>query len=104
MTRARVITAYGRLPGTTQEIGGPVRHGESPTSAVVRHFGAAGLAVAVAGVRDVRAVITPDAHEDRVDFDVVPASGAPAPDAPDARPTAVEDGMPKGQRFAAYGF
>ncbi|WP_433080704.1 NUDIX hydrolase [Dactylosporangium sp. CA-052675] len=101
MTRTRVITVYGRLPGGTEEIGGPIRHGENPASAVVRLFReSAGLPVAVSGVRDVLALTTPDLHEDRVLFDVVPAD---APGRVDAEP-ASESELPKGQRFAAYGF
>jgi ADP-ribose pyrophosphatase YjhB (NUDIX family) len=113
MTRTRVITAYGRLAGGTEEIGGPIRHGENPASAVVRLFAEqAGLAVAVSAVRDVRALITPDVHEDRVDFDVFAVSDSPLVSPP--RPVGDGglpkgqglpngQGLPKGQRFAAYG-
>ena len=101
MKRARVITAYSRLPGSAEEVGGQIRHGENPASAVVRHFAEqAGLSVAVSGVRDVLALVTPASHEDRVIYDVVRAPGPPGefPVAPD------DSTMPKGQRFAAYGF
>jgi len=101
MTRARSITAYGLLPGTTEEIGGPVRHNENPASAVVRLFAEqAGLAVAVSGVRQVRALIGPDLHEDRVTFDVVTVPGPPRTGFPE--PDGGND-LPKGRRFAAYG-
>jgi 8-oxo-dGTP diphosphatase len=101
MTRARVITAYGRLPGEAEEVGGPIRHNENPASAVVRLFAEqAGLVVAVSAVREVRALIDPDLHEDRVTFDVVPVPGAPLGDFPEA---ADDNPLPKGRRFAAYG-
>jgi ADP-ribose pyrophosphatase YjhB (NUDIX family) len=101
MTQTRVITVYGRLPGAAEEFGGPIRHGENPASAVVRLFReGAGLPVAVSRVREVLALTTPELHEDRVLFDVVPAR---SPARPDAEPTAESD-LPKGQRFAAYGF
>ncbi|WP_432831803.1 NUDIX hydrolase [Dactylosporangium sp. CA-092794] len=101
MTRARVITVYGRLPGATDEIGGPIRHGENPASAVVRLFReVAGLPVVVSGVHDVQALITPDRHEDRVLFDVVLSESAAAVTTADG---AAEADLPKGQRFAAYG-
>ncbi|GAA2595736.1 hypothetical protein GCM10010399_27910 [Dactylosporangium fulvum] len=97
-----MITAYGRLAGSTSEFGGPIRHGENPASAVVRLFAELqGRSVAVSAVRDVRAIVTSASHEDRIVFDVVPAPGVP-----EIVPEPVEgDGaMPKGQRFAAYGF
>ncbi|GAA2364104.1 NUDIX hydrolase [Dactylosporangium salmoneum] len=103
MTQTRVITVYGRLPGADEEIGGPIRHGENPASAVVRLFREeAGLPVVVSGVLHVGALVTPSLHEDRVTFALVPAS----PDAAAAAPAdeAVESELPKGQRFAAYGF
>jgi 8-oxo-dGTP diphosphatase len=77
MTQTRVITVYGRLPDAADEVGGRLRHGENPASAVVRLFREeAGLPVAVSAVREVRALITPDLHEDRVIFDVVRADAA----------------------------
>ncbi|MER7001814.1 NUDIX domain-containing protein [Dactylosporangium sp. NPDC000555] len=107
MTQTRLITVYGRLPGVDDEVGGPIRHGENPASAVVRLFrDEAGLPVVVSAVREVRALITPGVHEDRVTFDVVPAaregSAGSAP-AKAAEPGA-ESELPRGQRFAAYGF
>jgi 8-oxo-dGTP diphosphatase len=103
MTQTRVITVYGRLPGATDEIGGPIRHGENPASAVVRLFrDEAGLPVVVSSVREVRALIAPDRHEDRVVYDVLPAAAAHGGDI--ARESAAESELPKGQRFAAYGF
>lgn len=100
MTQSRVITVYGRLPGATEDVGGPIRHGENPASAVVRVFReSAGLPVAVSGVREVLALTTPDLHEDRVLFDVVPAE-RPGRDNPGQTS---ESDLPKGQRFAAYG-
>ncbi|WP_432980174.1 NUDIX hydrolase [Dactylosporangium sp. CA-233914] len=101
MTRTRVITVYGRLPGATDEIGGPIRHGEDPAAAVVRLFReSAGVSVAVSGVRDVLALISPDRHEDRVLFDVEPDSATVLGE----EESAAESELPKGQRFAAYGF
>lgn len=103
MTLQRMITVYGRLPGETAEIGGPIRHGESPASAVVRIFREeSGLPVVVSAVREVRALVTPELHEDRVTFDVVPA-GLPSALA-EAAEAAADPDMPRGQRFAAYGF
>ncbi|MFI5913406.1 NUDIX hydrolase [Dactylosporangium sp. NPDC051541] len=100
MTQTRVITVYGRLPDAAEEIGGPIRHGENPASAVVRLFRErSGTPVVVSGVHAVLALITDDLHEDRVVFDVVPASGESVADAfVEAR-----SDLPKGQRFAAYG-
>jgi 8-oxo-dGTP diphosphatase len=108
MTQTRVITVYGRLPGATDEIGGPIRHGENPASAVVRLFReGAGLPVTVSSVREVRALVDPDLHEDRVVYDVVPAAGKASPAAEPAAGVAAaaaeESPLPKGQRFAAYG-
>jgi ADP-ribose pyrophosphatase YjhB (NUDIX family) len=109
MKQSRVITVYGRLPGATDEIGGPIRHGENPLSAVVRLFrDQAGLPVVVSSVREVRALIAPDLHEDRVVYDVVPArAGATPPPQPVVEAAQEESGaaseLPKGQRFAAYG-
>jgi 8-oxo-dGTP diphosphatase len=101
MTQTRVITVYGRLPGATEDVGGPIRHGENPASAVVRLFReSAGLPVSVSRVREVLALTTPDLHEDRVLFDVVPAE----PVAAQVVEQAAESDLPKGQRFAAYGF
>jgi 8-oxo-dGTP diphosphatase len=103
MTQARVITVYGRLPGATADVGGPIRHGENPASAVVRILREeAGLSVAVSGVREVRALISAELHEDRVTFDVVPAAASAPTDG--AQVVRDEPGLPKGQRFAAYGF
>ena len=106
MTQTRVITVYGRLPGAADEIGGPIRHGENPASAVVRLFrDQAGLPVVVSSVREVRALIAPDLHEDRVVYDVVPAgarAAAPGPVTDEGAAGGSE--LPKGQRFAAYGF
>jgi 8-oxo-dGTP diphosphatase len=100
MTQTRVITVYGRLPGAVEEIGGPIRHGENPASAVVRLFReSSGQPVAVSRVRQVLALTTPERHEDRVVFDVVPAASAVA----ETEPSTASD-LPKGQRFAAYGF
>jgi ADP-ribose pyrophosphatase YjhB (NUDIX family) len=105
MTQTRVITVYGRLPGATDDIGGPIRHGENPTTAVVRVFReSAGLPVAVSGVRDVLALTTPDLHEDRVLFDVVPADAPGSSSAALPGEPAAQSDLPKGQRFAAYGF
>ncbi|GAA1508162.1 hypothetical protein GCM10009827_022970 [Dactylosporangium maewongense] len=102
MCAARVITVYGRRPGGTDDVGGPVRHGESPATAMVRHFvEQADLSVVVLSVLDVHAVITPDLHEDRVVFEVAPAPGAAVGDFTE-RPD--PNGLPTGQRFAAYGF
>ncbi|MGI5245563.1 NUDIX hydrolase [Dactylosporangium sp. CA-139066] len=106
MTQTRVITVYGRLPGATDDIGGPIRHGENPASAVVRLFrDQAGLPVVVSSVREVRALIAPDLHEDRVVYDVVPAGAGVAAPAPPISEGVPEGGseLPKGQRFAAYG-
>lgn len=102
MSTSRVITVYGRRPGGTDDIGGPVRHGESPTTAMVRHFvEQADLSVVVLSVLDVHAVITPDLHEDRVVFEVAPAPGAAVGDFTER---AESTGLPTRQRFAAYGF
>ena len=102
MTASRMITVYGRRPGGTDDIGGPVRHGESPTTALVRHFvEQADLSVVVLSVLDVHAVVTPELHEDRVVFEVAPAPGAAVGDFTE-RPD--PNGLPTGQRFAAYGF
>jgi 8-oxo-dGTP diphosphatase len=100
MTQTRVITVYGRLPGAAEEIGGEIRHGENPASAIARIFReVSGTAVAAAAVRHVSALVTDGRHEDRVVFDVVatdrPAAAEQAPN---------ESDLPKGQRFAAYGF
>ncbi|MEV8511198.1 NUDIX domain-containing protein [Dactylosporangium sp. NPDC051484] len=103
MTQTRLITVYGRLPGADDEVGGPIRHGENPASAVVRLFrDEAGLPVVVSAVREVRALVTPGVHEDRVTFDVVPAASSGSAPAHAAEPGA-ESELPKGQRFAAYG-
>ncbi|MEV6924629.1 NUDIX domain-containing protein [Dactylosporangium sp. NPDC051485] len=100
MTQTRVITVYGCLPGADEQIGGPIRHGEDPASAVVRLFREeAGLPVVVSGVLHVNALVTPSLHEDRVTFAVVPA----LPDAVASSDEAVESDLPQGQRFAAYG-
>ncbi|GAA3267149.1 hypothetical protein GCM10020218_004920 [Dactylosporangium vinaceum] len=101
MTQTRVITVYGRLPDAAEEIGGPIRHGENPASAVVRLFReSSGTPVVVSRVREVLALTTPGLHEDRVVYDVVPAS---AGEVADAFVEARSD-LPKGQRFAAYGY
>ncbi|GGM17509.1 NUDIX hydrolase [Dactylosporangium sucinum] len=101
MTRARTITAYGRVTGSETELGGPIRHGENPATAVVRLFAEAGRSVGVLAVLDVRAIVTADAHEDRILFEVVPVPGDPGPAAEPAPPA--DGAMPRGQRFAAYG-
>ena len=91
---SRVITVYGRRPGGTDDIGGPVRHGESPTTAMVRHFvEQADLSVVVLSVLDVHAVVTPELHEDRVVFEVAAAPARRSGTSPSARtPTGCRPG------------
>lgn len=98
--------------------GALVRHGEHPATAVVRAVAGLGLTATINGVREVSASITRGAraerHHDRIVFDVSVVGGPPVGDAgwtdaavvfpePPA-PATVDDGQPRVQRFAAYGF
>ena len=100
MTQTRVITVYGRLPEAEDEIGGEIRHGENPASAIARIFReVSGAVVVAASVRHVSALVTPERHEDRVLYDVLVSPRAPVTEQEPA-----PSDLPKGQRFAAYGF
>jgi ADP-ribose pyrophosphatase YjhB (NUDIX family) len=96
VTPQRQISVYGQLGPA--RFGGPILHGEHPSTAVVRLAAEQlGTAVAVVRVLDVRALISPDLHDDQVLYEVVPG-----PDRPVRRPRGV-NGRPVMQRFAAYG-
>jgi len=100
MTKRRQITAFGRLGPDTEPVGGLVRHGEHPASAVGRVAAEeAGLSVRVSRLLTVNAIVDGDLHEDRIVFEAHPAS---APSVP-ARKIRTVEGRPRVQRFAAYG-
>ena len=98
MTLRRQISAYGQLgPGPTS-FGGPIQHGEHPSSAVVRLAAEQlGTSVSVVRLLDVFALVSADLHEDRVLYEVGPGASRPA-----RRPRSA-NGRPVMQRFAAYG-
>jgi ADP-ribose pyrophosphatase YjhB (NUDIX family) len=100
MTKRRQITAFGRLAPDTEPIGGLVRHGEHPASAVTRLAAEqAGLSVRVSRVLTVNAIVDGELHEDRVVFETHSA----APPTSSARRIRTVEGRPRVQRFAAYG-
>ena len=100
MTKRRQITAFGRLAPDTEPVGGLVRHGEHPASAVSRvAVEEAGLSLRVSRLLTVNAIVDGDLHEDRIVFE---AHAASAPVSP-ARKIRTVEGRPRVQRFAAYG-
>jgi len=95
----RQISAFGRLAPGAEPIGGPVRHGEHPASAVTRVVAEeSGLSVRVSRVLTVNAVVGEELHDDQIVFEVHPA-GTPAPS---PRRIRTVEGRPRVQRFAAY--